>query len=139
MDSVLETFPSALGAGDPAPVLASLAEDVELHSPALIGPEYRGRDLVGSIVTAAMQVLEEVRVTDLLRAPEASTAGLVFEARVGEEPAQGFLLLRTKGDHLAEITLLLRPLPALRAFVSAMADLGAKPALDAAARDRQSE
>jgi hypothetical protein len=139
VDSVLETFRSALEAGDPAPVLASFAEDVQLHSPALIGPEYRGPDLVGSIVTAAMHVLEEARVTDVLRAPHAGTAGLVFDARIGEEPAQGFVLLRTRGDHVGEITLLLRPLPALRAFVSAMADLGAKPALDAAARDRQSE
>lgn len=128
---ILEILRSSLEARDPIPVLATCIEDVQLHSPALIGPEYRGRDLVASIVTAALQVLEEVHVTDLLRAPDATTAGVVFDARVGEQPSQGFILVRTKEDHIGELTLLLRPLPALRAFVSRMAELGAQPALDA--------
>jgi hypothetical protein len=128
---ILETLSSALEARDPLPVLGTFTEDIQLHSPALIGPEYRGRDLVASIATAAMQVLEEVHVTDLLRAPDATTAGVVFDARVGTQSAQGVFLVRTKDDHIGEITLLLRPLPALQAFVSRMAELGAQPALDA--------
>jgi len=52
-------------------------------------------------------------------------------AAVGELPSQGFILLRITGGYISELTLLLRPLPALRAFVSGMAELGAQPALDA--------
>ncbi len=51
--------------------------------------------------------------------------------RCSELPSQGFLLLRTRDESLTELTLLLRPLPTLGAFVSAMAELGAPPALDA--------
>ena len=127
----LEILCSALEARDPIPVLGTFAEDIELHSPALIGSEYRGRDLVASIATAAMQVLEEIHVTDLLRAPDAATAGVVFDARVGAQPSQGFILVRTNNDQIGELTLLLRPLSALQAFVSRMAELGAQPALDA--------
>ena len=80
-----------------------------------------------------MQVLEEVRVTDLLHDEDGLTVGFVFEARVGRLPSQAFMLLRTNGDRISELTLLLRPLAALDAFVRAMADLGAQPALDAGA------
>ena len=131
MDFILETVRSALEAGDPAPIVAAFSHTVQLHSPTIIGPEYRGRDLVTSIVTAAMQVLQEVRVSDILRADDAATVGVVFGARVRELPSQGFILLRTNGEHISELTLLLRPLAALRAFVSAMGELGAQPALDA--------
>ncbi len=131
MHSALETLRSALEAGDPSPIVATFSQDIQLHSPAIIGPDYRGPDLVASIVSAAMQALDEIRVTDVLHAEDADTAGVVFEARVRELPSQGFLLLRTRGEYLRELTLLLRPLPALGAFVSAMAELGAQPALDA--------
>lgn len=133
MDSILETFRAALEAGDPAPIVATFSADIELHSPAIVGPEYRGLDLVASIVTAAMQVLKDVRVADILHAEDGATAGVVFAARVRDLPAQGFMLLRAEGECITELTLLLRPLAALSAFVSAMAALGAQPALDAGA------
>jgi hypothetical protein len=127
----LDALRSAMEAGDPDPVLATFADDVQLHSPALIGPEYRGRDVVASIVTPAMQVLEDVQVTDHLESADGASGGVVFDARVGGQPAQGVVLLRSKGERVGEITLLLRPLPALRAFVTRMGELGAQPALDA--------
>lgn len=128
--TALHTVWAAVEAAQPAPVLATFADDVQLHSPALIGPEYRGRDLVASIVTPAMQILGKARVTDVLQAGDGATGSVVFETRIGNEPAQGVVLLRTTGQQVREITLLLRPLPALRAFVARMAELGAKPALD---------
>ena len=131
MTSPLDALQIGLEARDPAPILAMLPQEIELHSPALIGPRYRGHDLVASIITAAMHVLEDVRVTDLLDAGEGAAAGVVFDARVGQLPSQGFILLRTTDTQVSDITLFLRPLPALRAFVSRMAELGAQPALDA--------
>lgn len=127
----LETVRSGLEAADPGPVLAIFTDDVQLHSPALIGPEYRGRDLVASIVTPAMQVLGRARVTDVLRSDDGATGTVVFDALIGTEVAQGVVLLRAEGERVSEITLLVRPMAALRAFVTRMAELGAKPALDA--------
>ncbi len=127
----LETMRSAFPTADAASLVAAFADDVQLHSPALIGPEYRGRDVVASIVTPAMRVLEDVRVTDLLETGDGVTGGVLFDARVGDQRAQGFVLLRTNGEQVSEITLLLRPLPALRAFVTRMGELGARPAIDA--------
>ena len=134
MTPPLDVLQSSLEVGDPAPILAILAEETELHSPALIGPRYRGRDLVSSIITAAMHVLEDVRVTDRLQGDE-GTAGVIFDARVGERPSQGLILLRTTATQVSDVTLFLRPLAALRAFVSRMGELGAQPALDAAEAD----
>ena len=127
----LEAARSAFAQANPAPFIATFSEDVQLHSPALIGPEYRGRDLVTSIVTPAMRVLGDVRVVDLLETGDGATGGILFDTRVGDQPGQGFVLLRTEGGRVNEITLLLRPLPALRAFVTRMGELGAQPALDA--------
>ena len=128
----LEAVRSAFQAADPAPFLATLAEDVQLHSPALMSPpDYRGRNVVGPIVTLAMRVIESVRVTDFLESEDAQTGGAVFEARIGGLPAQGVVMLRAQDSGVSEITLLIRPLPALRAFVTRMGELGAQPALDA--------
>jgi hypothetical protein len=128
----LEAVRSAFQVADPAPFLATLAEDVQLHSPALMSPpDYRGRNVVGPIVTLAMRVIENVRVTDFLESEDAKTGGAVFEARIGGVPAQRVVMLRAKDSGVSEITLLIRPLPALRAFVTRMGELGAQPALDA--------
>lgn len=131
VEAGLETVRSALEAADPGPVLAIFTDDVQLHSPALIGPEYRGRDLVASIVTPAMQVLGRARVTDVLRTDDGASGTVVFDALIGTEVAQGVVLVRAKGERVSEITLLVRPMAALKAFVTRMAELGAKPALDA--------
>ena len=131
MNPPLETLRSAVQAADPTPIVATFADDIQLHSPALIGPEYRGPDVVTPIVTAAMQVLEDVRVAELLQSVDGAGGGVVFDARVAGLPAQGVILLRTRRDLVTEITLLLRPLPALRAFVARMGELGAQPAVDA--------
>ncbi len=131
MNRTLETLRSAVQAADPTPLVASFADDIQLHSPALIGPEYRGPDVVAPIVRAAMQVLEDVRVTDLLQSVEGAGGGVVFDARIAGLPAQGVVLVGTSGGRISEITLILRPLSALRAFVARMGELGAQPALDA--------
>lgn len=127
----LGTLRAALEAGSPDPILATFADDVQLHSPALIGPEYKGRDVVASIVRPAMQVLGKVRVTDVLQDGDGADGAVVFDARVGDLPAQGVVLVRARSEQVSEITLLIRPLPALRTFVTRMGELGARPAVDA--------
>ena len=130
-DRALEALRAGMTASDPAPILATFDDDVQLHSPALISSDYRGRQIVDSIVTAALQALEGVRVTDVVRSEDRATGGFVFDARVRDQSAQGFVLVRMDGDRVREITLLLRPVAALRAFIERMGELGAQPALDA--------
>ncbi len=134
VEGALEKVRGAMEAADPGAVVATFTDDVQLHSPALVSPEYRGRDLVASIVTPAMQVLGAARVTDILRSDDGATGTVVFDTMIGTEAAQGVVLLRAEGEQVREITLLIRPMPALRAFVTRMAELGAKPALDARQR-----
>lgn len=130
----LETVRGAMEAADPGAVISTFANDVQLHSPALIGPEYRGRALVASIVTPAMQILGKARVTDVLRSDDGATGTVVFDTVIGTEAAQGVVVLRAEGEQVSEITLLIRPMAALKAFVTRMAELGARPALDAGQR-----
>jgi hypothetical protein len=129
----VDAFRSAVVARDAAAAVATFADDVILHSPAVISQDYAGREVIGRIIAFAAQVLEDVRFTDELHSPDGSTHGLVLEARIGEERAQAILYLRTAADRIASITFLLRPLRAAQAFVGAMGSLGAQPALDYAA------
>jgi hypothetical protein len=131
--TVIDAFKDAVAASDPAAAVAALAEDVVLHSPAVISTEYAGRERVGRIVGFAAQVLQGIRFTDELHGADRSTHALVFEVRVGDQPAQGVFYLRTGDGHIVDLTLLLRPLRALEAFVEAMRARGAEPALDLAA------
>lgn len=85
-DHALEAARTAMTTADPAPIVATFTDDFQLHSPALISPDYRGRPLVGSIVAAALQALEDVSVT---RWADGTTGGLVFDARVRGCPPRG--------------------------------------------------
>jgi SnoaL-like domain len=128
--TVIDSFRSAMEARDTAAVVATFAEDVVLHSPAVISSEYAGRERVSRIMGLAGQTLEDIRFTDELHAADHRTHALVLEARVGDQPAQGILYLGTDGDLIASVTLMLRPVRSQQAFVDAMLARGAEPALD---------
>ena len=98
--TVIDAFRRALATADPA-AAALFAEDVVLHSPAVISTGYTGRQQVARIAGFAAQVLGDIRFTDELHSPEQSTHGLVFEATVGEQRAQGALYLSTANDLIA--------------------------------------
>jgi hypothetical protein len=128
--TVIDTFRTALETGDRDAATAGFAAEVVLHSPAVISTDYAGRELVAQITGMAMQTLQGIRVTDELHGQDDDTHALVFEAAVGEEPAQGVFHLATSGGQIVSLTLLLRPLRAVQAFVDTMRSKGAQPALD---------
>jgi limonene-1,2-epoxide hydrolase len=128
--TVIEAFRTAMEAKDLAAVTATFAEDVVLHSPAVIATEYAGRERVSRITGFAAQTLGDIRFTDELHGSEDRSHGLVFEATVGDQRAQGIFYLRTDDGGIVSLTLLLRPLRAVEAFVQAMGARGAEPALD---------
>lgn len=129
--TTIEAFRRAFETGNHAGVVATLAEDVVLHSPAVIESEYPGRSLVTTILGLAMQTVEDMRVTDELHSTGGRTHALLVEGRVGARSLQGCLYLRTDDAGLIEdVTFMLRPLHAVEAFVAAMGAKGAQPALD---------
>lgn len=131
--TVIDALRHALTSGDPTAAASLFAEDAVLHSPAVISVDYTGREQVGRIAGFSAQVLGDIRFTDELHSADQGTHALIFEGTVAEQPAQGVLYLATRDDRIAEITLLLRPLRAVEAFVQAMGTRGAQPAVDFAA------
>jgi hypothetical protein len=128
--TVIDTFRTALETGDRSAATAGFAEQVVLHSPAVISTEYAGRELVAQITGMAMQALQDIHFTDELHSVLDDTHALVFDATVGDERTQGVFHLATSGGRIVSLTLLLRPLRAVQAFVDTMGSLGAQPALD---------
>ena len=80
------------------------------------------RPLAGSATTGRWRPSSRGRAP--IASPDRSPSSSAM-ARARDLPAQGFMLLRAEGECIMELTLLLRPLAALSAFVSAMAALGA--------------
>ena len=129
--TTVDTFRKAFEEGDHSGVVATLAEGIVLHSPAVIESEYPGRPLVATIMGLAMETIEAPRIPDVLHSDDGSTHVLIVEGRVGPHRLQGCLYLRTDGTGLVDdVTFMIRPLQANQAFVSAMGALGAQPALD---------
>jgi limonene-1,2-epoxide hydrolase len=114
----MERFRTAVEAGDPDAVIASLAPDIVFRSPVVFAP-YRGRDAVGGILRAVMRVFVDFRYTDQLAS--ASQAALVFTARIGDRAIDGLDLGTLNADGLvSELAVFIRPMSGLVALAEAM-------------------
>ena len=107
-----------LAAGTPADVAALLEEDVVFHSPVA---DYRGRaDVAHLLATIATCISTPLPHEELVGRSSTATT---FVASVDERRIDGVLVQRcTENDLLAEATLLLRPVAALKTAISAMRD-----------------
>ena len=111
-------FRAAVERRDLAAMVALLAPEVTFHSPVTFKP-FEGRDAVGHVLGAVLQVFTEFRYTDELEGD--GVVALVFEARVGDREVQGLDLIRTGSDGLIEdLTVMVRPLSAALALRDAM-------------------
>lgn len=111
-------FRSALEDGGIEAGLELLHPDVVFRSPAVFAP-YQGKEAVGQLLRHVAAVLEDFRYVDELRGER--TAGLVFEARVGDRELQGWDYLTSDDDGLiTEFVVMIRPLSALLAVAEAM-------------------
>lgn len=116
--SAPSAFQAAVEAHDVEALRRCLGDDVVFNSPAAHTP-YRGRDAVGTVLAAAVSVLEDFRYTG--RVAEGDREVLVFEARVGDRAVQGVDLLRLDAEgRVAELTVMLRPLSGATAMAEAM-------------------
>ena len=96
-----------------------LREDVVLHSPILFRG-FEGREIVLGVLTHVVATLEDFRYTDELA--QGDTVALRFKARVGDRELEGIDFLELDADgKVAELTVFMRPMSALKAFNEQMA------------------
>lgn len=107
-------FRVAAEAKDVELMTEALREDVVLHSPILFRG-FKGREMVGQVLTHVAATLEDFAYTDELTA--ANTVCLRFKARVGDRELEGIDFLELDDDgKVAELTVFMRPLSAINTF-----------------------
>jgi hypothetical protein len=99
----------AIAAEDREALAELLADDVVFHSPV---QTYRGSEQVVRLLAGIGAVVDDIEATRELNGVT------FFVARVGEHPVDGVLDERSDAVHIAEITLMLRPLATLQAAVA---------------------
>jgi SnoaL-like domain len=123
-------FRAAVEAQDIDAAIALLADDVVFRSPVVFKP-YRGREVVGMLLTAVSRVFEDFRYQREIGDPQASDHALVFTARVGDRELEGCDFLHTDEHGLIDdFCVMIRPLSGAHALAEAM-----KAQLEAAQHD----
>lgn len=112
-------FRLAVEARDHDAIVATLASDVQFHSPVAFRP-FDGREATAGVLAAIASVFEDFEYTDELASGD--TVALLFRARVGDKSVQGIDYLRLDDDgKIEEFTVMLRPLSAIMAVGEQMA------------------
>lgn len=116
----MQPFRAAVEARDMDAAVALLSDQVVFHSPIVFTP-YRGREAVGLILRAVVEVFQDFRYVREIGAPDSTDHALVFRARVGEFELEGcdFLHLGQDGS-IEELTVMVRPIKAALALAEAM-------------------
>ncbi|GAB7044447.1 MULTISPECIES: nuclear transport factor 2 family protein [Catenuloplanes] len=97
---------------DAARAVTALHPDVTLVSPITEQFTFRGHGQVRTLLEVALSVIEDLTYTD--QVAEGRTVALFYEARIGATRLHEAQRLRLDADGLiTEITLFVRPLPAL--------------------------
>ena len=111
-------FRKAAEAKDFAAAEDLFADEVVFRSPAVFKP-YEGKEAMGVVLAAVVQVFEDFRYTDQVE--DGDTAVLMFSARVGDKELNGVDILRFDTDgKITELTVMVRPLSGLNALLEAM-------------------
>src|SRR4051794_20717828 len=84
----MHPFRTAVEARDLDGMLDLLAEDVVFRSPVVFKP-YQGRQAVGTILRAVLEVFENFRYVREISSPEAADHVLVFRATIGGREVEG--------------------------------------------------
>ena len=111
-NATIAAWQAAGESGDAAAAARCLAPDVEMISPLTAAFRFRGPAQVANVLTAAFEVIHEIRFHTVLGADD--TWSLFYHARAGRDPLEEAQLLRLDGAGLIrEITFFGRPLPAV--------------------------
>ena len=113
-----DRFRAAAEAKDFSSIDELFAKDVTFHSPVVFKP-YRGREAVGTLLGAVIQVFEGFRYTDQTETGDVAT--LAFSARVGRRELDGIDLLRfDEQGRIEEMAVYVRPMSGVNALAEAM-------------------
>ena len=113
-----DAFRRAAEAKDFSQVSELFEEDVTFKSPVVFKP-YEGREALGVILGAVVQVFEDFRYVEQVETGD--TAVLVFEARAGERDLQGVDILRFgENDLIRELIVMVRPMSGMHALADRM-------------------
>jgi hypothetical protein len=116
--TVTHPFGIAIEAGDEEAALATIADNVVFHSPAVYRA-YQGKATVEALLRAVATVFENFRYTNEWR--DGVTTILFFEANVGDRGLQGVDILReNEAGQIEDFTVMIRPLSGLQAVAQAM-------------------
>ena len=99
-------------ARDAAAAVATLSDDVRLISPITEQFTFDGRERIRTLLEVALEAIDEISYTD--QVAEGRTVALFYEGRIGSTRLFEAQRLRLADDgRIREITLFIRPLPAL--------------------------
>jgi hypothetical protein len=113
-----DRFRAAVETKDVSAISEVFAEDVTFKSPVVFKP-YEGREAVGMILGAVVQVFEDFRYTDQVETGDVAT--LAFSARVGDRELDGIDLIRFDANgKVRELAVYVRPMSGVNALAEAM-------------------
>ncbi len=112
IDNAISAWRAAGEARDAAAAVAPLSENVRLISPITEQFTFDGRERIRVLLEVALAAIDEITYTD--QVVEGRTAALFYEGRIGATRLFEAQRLRLDDEGLiSEITLFIRPLPAL--------------------------
>ena len=118
MTTAASDFRAAIERGDLDGMVATLADDVVLHSPVSFKP-FEGREAVAQLFEILVRTFEDFRYTDDL--PGDEVHAMIFRARIGDREVEGLDLLRPGPDgRIVDFTVMVRPLTGVVALAEAV-------------------
>ncbi|KRE21823.1 nuclear transport factor 2 family protein [Agromyces sp. Soil535] len=122
VDQTVAQWRSAAEAGDAAAAVGCLAPDVVLVSPLTDRFRFEGRSQLFELLDDVFAVMRDIRFVDELRAADGRTVMLSATARIADRVDVTELqrLRLGEANTIAEITIAMRPLPALTALLRAL-------------------
>ena len=118
MSAAASEFRAAIERRDLDGMVATLADDVVLHSPVSFKP-FEGKEAVGRLFEILLRTFEDFRYTDELAGEEVHA--LIFRARVGDSDIEGLDLIRPGPDgRIIDVTVMVRPLTGVVALAEAV-------------------
>jgi hypothetical protein len=118
MSTAASDFRAAIERRDLDGMVATLADDVVLHSPVSFKP-FEGKEAVAGLFEILLRIFEDFRYTDEL--PGEEVHALIFRARVGDREVEGLDLVRPGPDgRILDFTVMVRPLTGVVALAEAV-------------------
>ena len=118
MSTAASDFREAIERRDLDGMVATLADDVVLHSPVSFKP-FEGREAVAQLFEILLRTFEDFRYTDDL--PGEEVHAMIFRARIGDREVEGLDLIRPGPDgRIADFTVMVRPLTGVVALAEAV-------------------